>query len=163
MHGSARSQWVGKGKNICIELCKQAISIKPAKTVGHFLCDLDVTLKTFIRLDHLFSFRSRDKKISCRSARNPSATTKRRLCSCLQRSRNCWPGCRARWVQCCLQHSASNIQHSIALVQFDCKKFRLLCTVTRETGNMGKPFERYTVSLPFLPTRYPLSFFPLPS
>ena len=39
---------------------KQAISIKLATTVGHFLCDLDVTLKTFIWLDQLVLFLSYD-------------------------------------------------------------------------------------------------------
>ena len=36
---NARSQWVGKGKN---SASKQAISIKLATTVGHFLRDLDL-------------------------------------------------------------------------------------------------------------------------
>ena len=41
----ARSQWVGKGKRISVELristTKQAIRIELATTVGLFLCDLE--------------------------------------------------------------------------------------------------------------------------
>ena len=54
----ARSQWVGKGKKISVECSwqtKQAISIKPATTVGHFFY-VTLTLQAFVWLDHLVLF-----------------------------------------------------------------------------------------------------------
>ena len=60
----ATSQWVGKGKKnhrCMLSAIKQAISIKLATKVGHFLCDLDLANVCPDRLDQLV-FNSRLQK-----------------------------------------------------------------------------------------------------
>ena len=63
----ARSQWVGKGEQIqrrIISTTKEAIRIKLVTTVGHFVLDMTLDLKTFIWLDHLVISYDR-KRILC--------------------------------------------------------------------------------------------------